>query len=247
MLRILYKVYFWLVAIPVFAVITILTATIVILGCLLGGERYFSYYPGMIWSRIACLLTLCTVNIKGRENIQKGKSCVFVSNHQGAYDIFLMYGHIGTPIKWMMKKGLAKIPFVGFACRMAGFIFVDNSTARTAQKSVMEAMNKLKHGRSLVIFPEGARSPDGCLKRFKRGAYQIAIEQQLPIIPVTLNGPYKVMPIGSWDIRPHRLQMIIHPPVIPPQKTKNDNKEALQSLVDTTRNTIYSALWDEFK
>ena len=247
MLRILYKVYFWLVAMPVFAIITILTATIVIIGCLLGGERYFSYYPGMIWSRMACFLTLCPVRITGRENIQKGKSYIFVSNHQGAYDIFLMYGHIGTPVKWMMKKGLAKIPFVGFACRMAGFIFVDNSTARNAQRSVKDAMNKLKHGRSLVIFPEGARSPDGHLQRFKRGAYQIAVEQQLPIIPVTLNGPYKVMPIGSWDFRPHRLQMIIHPPVIPPLKTDNDNKEILQSLVDTTRNTIHSDLWDEFK
>ena len=246
MLRTLYKVYFWLIAIPVFAIVTILTASIVAIGCLLGGERFFSYYPGMVWARIACIITLCPVKVKGRENIQKGKSCVFVSNHQGAYDIFLIYGHIGTPIKWMMKKGLAKIPFVGFACRMAGFIFVDNSTARTAQKSVLEAKNKLKYGRSLIVFPEGARSPDGRLGRFKRGAYQIAVEQQLPIIPITLNGPYKIMPIGSWDIKPHRIEMTIHPPVIP-HKKENDDKEALQMLVNTTQHTIYSTLWKEFQ
>ena len=246
MLKALYKVYFVLIAIPVFAVATLLTATIVIIGCLSGGERFFSYYPGMIWSRIVCFITLCPVTIKGRENILKGKSCVFVSNHQGAYDIFLIYGHLGTPIKWMMKKGLAKIPFVGFACRMAGFIFVDNSTARTAQKSVQDAKRRLEHGRSLIIFPEGARTPDGHMGRFKRGAYQIAIAQQLPIIPITLNGPFKVMPIGSFNILPHRMEMIIHKPIMPHNKD-DDDKEMLQNLVNSTQKTIHSALWEEFK
>ena len=246
MLRILYKIYFWLITIPIFAVVTILTAIIVSIGCILGGERFFSYYPGIIWARIACAITLCSVKIKGRENLLKGKTCVFVSNHQSAYDIFLIYGYIGTPIKWMMKIGLAKIPFVGLACRMAGFIFVDNSSARLAQKSIQEAQKMLKHGHSLVIFPEGARSPDGHLGRFKRGAYQIAVEQQLPIVPITLNGPYKVMPIGSWNITPHHIEMTIHPPVMP-HKKEDDNKELLQKLVDSTKQTISSSLWDEFK
>ena len=246
MLRILYKVYFWLIAIPIFAVVTTLTAIIVSVGCLLGGERFFSYYPGVIWARIACAITLCPVKIKGRENLLKGKTCVFVSNHQSAYDIFLIYGYIGAPIKWMMKIGLVKIPFVGLACRMAGFIFVDNSSARSAQKSILEAQKRLKHGRSLIIFPEGARSPDGHLGRFKRGAYQIAVEQQLPIVPITLNGPYKVMPIGSWNIMSHHIEMIIHPPVLP-HKKEDDSKELLQKLVDSTKQTIFSSLWNEFK
>ncbi|MDR1523668.1 MAG: 1-acyl-sn-glycerol-3-phosphate acyltransferase [Tannerella sp.] len=246
MLHVLFKVYFRLIAMPVFAVITILTASIVAAGCILGGERFFSYYPGMLWARIACILTLCPVKIKGRENIKKGQSFVFVSNHQGAYDIFLIYGYLGAPIKWMMKKGLAKIPLVGFACRMAGFTFVDTSSARSAQKSVREAERNLQHGRSLIVFPEGSRTPDGHMHRFKRGAYQIAVDQQLPIIPITLNGPYKVLPIGSWDAYPHRMEMIIHPPVMP-HKKENDGKEQLQKLVDTTQKTIYSMLWDEFK
>jgi 1-acyl-sn-glycerol-3-phosphate acyltransferase len=231
---------------PVFAIITMLTAIIVAAGCLSGGEKFFSYYPGMLWARIACVLSLCPVKIKGRENIRKGQSYVFVSNHQSAYDIFLIYGYLGAPIKWMMKKGLAKIPLVGFACRMAGFTFVDNSSARSAHKSVRQAELNLKHGRSLIIFPEGSRSPDGHLKRFKRGAYQIAVDKQQPIIPITLNGPFKVMPTSSWDVRPHRMEMIIHPPVMP-HKKENDDKEALQKLVDATQKTIFSALWDEFK
>lgn len=247
MIRSLFKVYFWVIGAPIFILMTLLTAITVIIGCSLGGERFFSYYPGMIWARTACYLTLSPVKVKGRENLQKGQSCVFVSNHQGAYDIFAIYGFLGSPIKWMMKKGLAKIPFVGYACRMAGFIFVDNSSARNAQKSIIDAEHKLKkNGRSLIIFPEGSRTPDGHLKPFKRGAFQIAVDLQLPIIPITINGSYNVMRLNSWNFYPHRIEMIIHPPILPHTKEEN-NKENLQKLVNTTQQSIFSALWEDFK
>lgn len=111
--RILYIVYLWLFFVPVFLVLTILTAVTVIIGCLLGGEKIFAYYPGMIWSRLTCYLALCPVTVKGREHIDRKQSYVFVANHQGAFDIFLIYGFLGVPIKWVMKAGIAKIPFVG--------------------------------------------------------------------------------------------------------------------------------------
>ena len=135
--RILYIVYLWLFFVPVFLVLTILTAVTVIIGCLLGGEKIFAYYPGMIWSRLTCYLALCPVTVKGREHIDRKQSYVFVANHQGAFDIFLIYGFLGVPIKWVMKAGIAKIPFVGAACRAAGFIFVDNSTPKAAARSVL--------------------------------------------------------------------------------------------------------------
>ena len=113
--RILYIVYLWLFFVPVFLVLTILTAVTVIIGCLLGGEKIFAYYPGMIWSRLTCYLALCPVTVKGREHIDRKQSYVFVANHQGAFDIFLIYGFLGVPIKWVMKAGIAKIPFVGTA------------------------------------------------------------------------------------------------------------------------------------
>ena len=246
MFRVFYKIYFWAIAAPIYVVATLITAITVTIGCLLGRTRFFSYYPGMIWSRLACILALCPVKVKGRENIQRNKSCVFVSNHQGAFDIFLIYGYLGAPIKWMMKKGLAKIPFVGLACRMAGFVFVDYSSARNAQKSIQEAESTLLPGHSLIIFPEGGRSSDGHIRPFKRGAYQIAVDLQLPLIPITLNGTHNVMPPKSWDIRPHRIEMTIHPPVIP-HKIEDNNKEALLSLVSATQEIIYSAMWKEFK
>ena len=97
--RILYIVYLWLFFVPVFLVLTILTAVTVIIGCLLGGEKIFAYYPGMIWSRLTCYLALCPVTVKGREHIDRKQSNVFLANHQGAYDFFLKFGIISVTNK----------------------------------------------------------------------------------------------------------------------------------------------------
>ena len=158
MAKLLYPIYFILIALPLFVLLTALTALLTTVGCLLGGERVFSYYPGMIWSRLTCLLVLSPVHVRGREHLQRGRSYVFAANHQGAFDIFLVYGFIGLPIKWMMKAGLERIPLVGYACRAAGFIFVDNSSPRAARRSIAEAERRLKDGFSLAVFPEGPRS-----------------------------------------------------------------------------------------
>ena len=226
--RILYIVYLWLFFVPVFLVLTILTAVTVIIGCLLGGEKIFAYYPGMIWSRLTCYLALCPVTVKGREHIDRKQSYVFVANHQGAFDIFLIYGFLGVPIKWVMKAGIAKIPFVGTACRAAGFIFVDNSTPKAAARSVLEAERCLRNGASVVVFPD-----------------QMALDQHLPIIPITLNGPFDVLPIGSLNVHRHRMEMVIHPAV----STENidTSHKGMQAFADQTQEIIASALWEEYK
>ena len=246
MLKFVYNIYTWLFFVPVFLVLTLLTALTVIVGCLLGGDRVFSYYPGMIWSRLTCFLALCPVKVSGREHISKNKSYVFVANHQGAFDIFLIYGFLGVPIKWVMKMGLGKIPFVGAACRAAGFIFVDNSTPKAAAKSVLDAEHSLRNGASIAIFPEGSRTYDGKMIRFKKGAYQMATDQHLSIIPITLNGPFDVLPIDSFNLRRHRMEMIIHPPVSTAGISSSQKKE-LQQLADATQATISSTLWDKYK
>ncbi|MDH6534635.1 1-acyl-sn-glycerol-3-phosphate acyltransferase [Parabacteroides sp. 52] len=245
MSRIVYLFYTWLIAVPLFLVLTLLTALVVIIGCLLGGEKFFSYYPGMIWSRLTCYLMFCPIEVKGRENLDKKQSYVFVSNHQGAFDIFLIYGFLGVPVKWVMKASIGKIPFVGAACRAAGFIFVDNSTAKAATKSVQEGERCLKKGASVVVFPEGSRTYDGKMIRFRKGAYQMAFDQHLPIVPITLNGPFYVLPIGTLNLRRHRMEMIIHPPIS--TEGIEVSHKGMQQMADQTREVIASALWQEFK
>ena len=244
MIRALYLLYFWVIVVPVFLVATILTALTTMVGCMLGGEKVFSFYPGMLWSKIICYLALCPVKVRGRENLKKKQSVVFVANHQSAFDIFLMYGFLGVPIKWMMKIGLAKIPLVGAACRAAGFIFVDNTTPRTAQRSVVEAKRRLKDGASLAVFPEGSRTHDGKMGRFHKGAFQIAIDQHLPIVPITINGTYKILPIGTIITHPHRMEMVIHPPLFV-DDAMLAGKGSLQKIVDEVKSVIATELWEE--
>lgn len=245
MKRLFYVVYTWLIFVPLFLVLTIITAVTVIIGCLLGGERFFSYYPGMIWSRLTCYLALCPVKVRGRENITPGKSYVFVANHQGAFDIFLIYGFLGVPIKWVMKAGIGKIPFVGAACRAAGFVFVDGSSAKAAARTVREAERILQSGASIAIFPEGSRTYDGKMIRFKKGAYQMAVDQHLPIIPITINGPFDVLPIGSLNLHRHPLEMVIHEPVST-DGVESTHKD-LQQMADMTQEIIEKGLWDEYR
>ena len=245
MLRVLYLLYFWIIVVPIFLLTTILTALTVIVGCMLGGEKFFSFYPGMIWSRITCYLALCPVKVRGRENLKAKQSVVIVANHQSAFDIFLMYGFLGAPIKWMMKIGLARIPLVGAACRAAGFIFVDNSTPRAAQRSVAEAKRRLKEGASLAVFPEGSRTHDGKMGRFHKGAFQVAVDQHLPIVPITINGTYKILPIGTIITNPHRMEMVIHPPIYVDETTLA-GKGSLQKIANEVKEVIVSELWEEF-
>lgn len=124
-MKILYITYQVCFALPILLVLTILTALVTIIGSLIGGAHTWGYYPGKIWSQLICYILLIPVEVHGREKIHKRTSYVFVPNHQGAFDIFLIYGFLGRNFKWMMKKSLRKIPFVGKACESAGHIFVD--------------------------------------------------------------------------------------------------------------------------
>lgn len=245
MKRILYILYTWLIFVPVFLVLTLLTALVTMAGCFLGNESVFSYWPGRIWSRLTCYLALCPVTVRGREHIPAGKSCVFVSNHQGAFDIFLIYGFLGVPFKWVMKEGIGKIPFVGAACRAAGFIFVENKKGGGSVQVIRKAERYLANGTSIVIFPEGSRTYDGKMIRFRKGAYQLAADLKLPLVPITLNGPFEILPIGSLNLKRHRMELIIHPPVY--TEGLVPDRKGLELLADQTRQTIASALWEKYR
>jgi 1-acyl-sn-glycerol-3-phosphate acyltransferase len=239
---VLYQVFIWL---PVFLAITIMTAITVTVGCFCGGERFFSYYPGIWWSKLVCIITLCPVKVIGREKLDKKQSYIFVSNHQGAYDIYLIYGYIGQPIKWVMKQSLRKIPLVGKACESAGFIFVDNSTPQAAVKTIKSAEAKLKDGASIAIFPEGSRTRTGEMGKFKKGAYQMAMDLHLPIVPVTINGSHQVMPYGSCFFMPHKMELIIHDPITTDSIDTTNIREVavkIRELVDESRQIIESDL-----
>ena len=227
-----YRIYQLLIMVPLMLGATAVAATVTALGCMIFGGRWWGYYPPMLWSRLMCRLTLVSVEVHGREHISQGTSYVFVANHQGAYDIFSIYGYLGHNFRWMMKKSLEKIPMVGWACKRAGQIFVDNHSPQAIRRTMQAAERQLASGMSLVVFPEGARTFTGEVGRFKRGAYTLAQEFGLPVVPVTIDGAFAVLPRTGKIPRFGHIRLTIHPALDP----------ADPDLIENSRRAILSAL-----
>ena len=190
-MKLLRKIYLILIS-PLFIVLTFLTAVLTIVTTAVGGNRFWGYWPAHIWSRIVCWLAWVRVEVVGRENIDKKESYIFVSNHQGTFDIWAIYGYLNHNFKWMMKKSLEKITFVGYACKRSGHVFVDSNSIQSIKDTIEKARHQLKDGMSLVIFPEGTRTKDGNLGDFKRGAFLLAGEFNLPVVPMPTNDRAKI-------------------------------------------------------
>jgi 1-acyl-sn-glycerol-3-phosphate acyltransferase len=135
-LKIFWLIYLIFIALPLGILFTFLTAIFTLIGCTIGDHKKWGYYPGMIWSRLMCALIFSTVKVEGKENLEKGQSYVFAANHTSLYDIFIIYGFIGISFKWVMKEEIRKIPFVGAACKAAGFIFINRKAMKQALHSV---------------------------------------------------------------------------------------------------------------
>lgn len=234
----LYRIYQFLIALPLLLVVTVLAALATMAGSMLGFSRSMGYWPGHVWARIFCFLTLVRVKVTGQENIEKNTSYVFVANHQGAYDIFAIYGFLGHNFRWMMKKGLESIPLVGYACRVSGHIYVDNSSPAAVRHTMETAEKRLAGGMSVVVFPEGARTLDGKMHAFRRGAYTLAMEFGLPVVPITIDGAYKVMPRTARLPRPGVIRLTIHKPIYAPEGGRHE----LATLMKESYDAIASAL-----
>lgn len=230
---------------PLVLCATTLTALATIIGCALGGAKTWGYYPAMLWSRFMCWIMLLPVKVEGRELLDKKQSFVFVANHQGPYDIFLVYGYLGRSFRWMMKKSLRNIPLVGKACESAGHIMVDKSGPKAIHRTYEQAEQVLKHGVSLVVFPEGARSFTGHMAKFRRGAFQLANELRLPVVPVTIDGSFDVLPRqkGINFVTWHRLRLVIHAPIV----SEEQGPEAVQRTLEQSYETIMQALPPQYQ
>ena len=226
-MKFVYRLYQLCVVLPVFLLASVVTALTTVVGCLLGNGHFWGYYPGKYWSRLVVRLLFLPVRVEGRENLREGQSYVFVANHQGAFDIFLIYGYLNRNFKWMMKRSLRKVPFVGMACEYAHHIFVDRSGVSKIKATYDEAREVLRDGMSLVVFPEGARTFTGHMGKFRRGAFMLADELQLPVCPLTINGSFNFMPrTRDWHwVTWHPLTLTIHKPIEQKGKGREFEKE----------------------
>lgn len=238
MFRLLYFIYQWIIFVPLLIISTIWCTLTIIIGSTLGNNRFWGYYPGVIWGRFVCIAALSRVFVKKNPKLDKNQSYIFVANHQSAFDIFLVYGYIGHNFKWLMKGEIKKIPLVGAASAKAGHVFVDNSSRQGIVDTMRQMKGTLKDGISTVVFPEGHRTPDGKVAEFKKGAFQTALSLKLPIVPLTIDGAYDILSIGSKKMKRGDISLTFHDP-IPTEGLTADN---LPLLMEDVRNIIKGSL-----
>ena len=237
LLKIAYQPYKWLIAIPLLILNTLVMGLI----CILVGF-FFSQDAADIlavaWSRICCAVGPVKVKIHGKRHFSRFKSYVVVANHQSMADIPALHGFIGLKIKWVMKQELRNIPVFGAACEQLGCIFVDRSNHDAAVRSIESAKEKLSKKSSVLFFAEGTRSRDGRLQPFKAGAFGMAMDLAVPILPITVRGTRDILPPGTMDLVPGTAEIIIHPPIHPAAFSP----DTLQDLSRETKRVVGSGL-----
>lgn len=233
-----YLIYQWLIAMPLAAVATVLTAISTVILSPLFPNSKFAYLPARMWGRFCCYIAFVNVKHSGFEHLNPKQSYIFVANHQSVFDILAVYGWIPFIFKWVMKMELRRIPFIGVACAAAGHIFIDRSNPIAAKHSLEKAAKQLIDGNSVVIFPEGTRTRTGKLGKFKRGAFLLAMELKLPIVPITLSGSFERLPIHTVLIKPGTINITVHPPIDVTKYTMEQSSELLR----TTQEIIKSGL-----
>lgn len=177
------------------------------------------------WAQRLIKATGSKVTVIGSENVPKEGGVVFVGNHQSYFDVPLIVGFIDKPMGFIAKEELANYPIFSSWLGYLGCVFIKRNDARESLKAINKGAELVKEGHSMVIFPEGTRSPDGKIGEFKPGSLKLATKAGAPIVPVTLKGAFEILPKGGKRIRPSNVEIIISPPIYKKEKDKNDTTD----------------------
>lgn len=190
------------------------------------------------WAFILSKLMGLSFSVHGAEKVVPGTSYIVTPNHQSNTDILALVLVLPTRFRWVLKKSLLQIPLFGWAVGRTGAIAIDRSDRRQAVESLRHAPEKLKGGWSVLIYPEGTRTRDGQLLPFKKGAFMMAVQTGIPILPVTSNGAFKVLPRDSIWFRPGHITVTIGDPIVTEGLTEAD----VPALMEKTRAEISKSL-----
>lgn len=236
----MYQPYKWFILFPCMLLSLLVFGALAIIIAIFFGERKASTIAGKAWGKFLVGITPVSVNIDGAEHIDPRQSYVIVSNHQSIYDILVLYGWLDIDFKWVMKAELRKIPGLGASCEKMGHIFIDRKNRHRAIATLNEAKKKITNGTSVIFFPEGTRSSGNKLRPFKKGAFHMAKELHIPILPITIAGTKDIHPTHTFDTFPGSATMYIHPPISVEDFAGNPG-----SLMEASRKAIASRLGDE--
>ena len=198
--------------IPAISLYTIVLGTLSIASSLFERRGYVAHWCARTWSRLILWTTGVTVEVRGLDRLAAGRTYVFVANHQSIYDIPILFWSLPYQLRIIAKESLGRVPFLGWHLRRTGHMLVDRAhPQRSAIFSWASALTA--NGLSLILFPEGTRSRDGRVGRFKGGSFYLALEAGLPVVPLSVIGSRHVMLKGRLTTCPGHVRLIVHDPI----------------------------------
>jgi 1-acyl-sn-glycerol-3-phosphate acyltransferase len=196
------------------------------------------FIPARYVLRLGCQVGGIHIAVRGLEKLRPDQPYIFVANHQSWLDPVAMFLTLGRDLAFLAKKELYRIPILNPGLHWIDCAPIDRSNRERAIESIRFAAEKVRRGRSFIAYPEGTRTPDGRMRPFKKGAFHLAIEAGAPIVPVTVNGSFQIMPKGPIRVIPGTVDLTVHDPIDVTAYTS----ETVDQLAETAWHIVHSAL-----
>jgi 1-acyl-sn-glycerol-3-phosphate acyltransferase len=194
----------------------------------------FQHFCMVEWSRECLRFAGVHARVEGLEHVLRDRPQVFFSSHSSFADICVLAAHLPVTYRWLAKKELFKVPFIGWHLARSGHLKIDRGDRDSAIRLLNEAAEKVRSGVNVIVFPEGTRSRDGTLQPFKKGVFHFAIDAGVPLVPIRLTGTHRIVPRGTRLLVPGDVVMRVGPPLDPAGHTH----ERVQALMDTVRSAM---------
>jgi 1-acyl-sn-glycerol-3-phosphate acyltransferase len=216
------------------AVYTAILGPPALVSCFLDrSRRWPSFFQGL-WVDWLLRTNGIPVRVEGMENLKRDQSYILVSNHVSILDIPALISSAPFPVRFLAKKSLLWFPIFGWVMYLSGHILIDRKSAQSALRSLKKAPSILKKGISIIVFPEGTRTPDGEMKEFKRGAFLLAQHSKFPVVPVSITGSYEMLPRHGWCLWPGTIYIRMGDPI----PTRDLSLKEARGFMGRVRETI---------
>ncbi len=226
----LYTVYMWL----------LIVAAVLCFGALLALSLPFARSGPVYslitraWARTIVRGSGVKLEVKGKDKVDVNSPYIYMSNHQSYFDVISQVGYLPHPVRFVAKKELAYLPLFGQLMWATGHPIVNRGNKKSAKASMQKAADKISRGTSILVYPEGTRSPDHRLGPFKKGGFMLAIQSGVPILPVSVSGTHPMMPKGGYSFTRSNVTMVFGDPV----RTEGLSQDDMEELMDRTRAAI---------
>ena len=201
---------------------TAVCGTLSLCSSLLDSQGRWQHAFARLWSWLILRTSGIRTRAEGLENLTGLKTAIYCANHQSAMDIPILFVNLPVQFRFVAKRSLFKLPFLGWHLSRSGHIPVDRGRPKGARMSLDAAAEKIRAGSSVLLFPEGHRSRDGKLLPLRPGSFYLAIQSGVPIVPITLNGTRAALKPDTYHVRSGLTEMIVHPPIATSTLTRDD-------------------------